>query len=221
MKQFYSKFISPGDLVFDIGANRGDRTELFVQMNARVVAVEPIPGLASRLQSIFRYSPVSVEAAGVGSRPGTLPLHVCSASECSSFSDEFVDVFSQKHPSFNWDAVELVPIVTMDALLRKHGPPAFAKVDVEGYEREVLAGLTIPVPALSFEVRPYDSITTASTVSQHLARLARYEFNLSLEESFVYVLPQWVDGDSLLRALRDLPPDSWNFLDVYARRTDV
>ncbi len=47
--EFYSQFIRPGDLVFDIGANRGDRTEVFVQMGARVVAAEPQPWLAAPL----------------------------------------------------------------------------------------------------------------------------------------------------------------------------
>jgi FkbM family methyltransferase len=217
MKQFYSQFVSSGDLVFDIGANRGDRTELFVQMNARVVAVEPIKRMAARLRSIFRYSTVTVEPVGVGSQPGTLPLHVCSLNECSSFSGEFIQALSKVHGNFNWEQVDVVPIVTMDTLVKQHGSPAFVKIDVEGFEKEVLAGLTVPVPALSFEVHPFDAITTVGAVSECLAKLGRYEFNLSLEESFAFVLPQWVDGSGALRTIQDLPPSTWTYLDVYAR----
>ena len=173
-REFYSQFIGSGDLVFDIGANRGDRTEVFVQMGVRVVAVEPQPSLAARLRTIFRYSSVSVEPVGIGRAAGVLPLHVCSAGECSSFSEDFIESQSQKNQGFRWDHVEMVPIVTLDSLIGKHGLPAFVKIDVEGFEGEVLAGLTQAVPSLSFEVRPQDSVEDAASRLEHLSRLSSY-----------------------------------------------
>src|SRR5436305_15306189 len=38
---FYSQFVAPGSLVFDIGANVGNRVQVFLAIGARVVAVEP------------------------------------------------------------------------------------------------------------------------------------------------------------------------------------
>jgi FkbM family methyltransferase len=221
LREFYSQFIRPGDLVFDIGANRGDRTEVFVQMGARVVAVEPQPELAARLRAIFRYSPVNVEAVGIGRSPGTLPLHVCSSSECSSFSEDFIESQSGGNGSARWDRTEIVPIVTADSLIEKYGLPAFVKIDVEGFEGEVLAGLTRAVPSLSFEVRPQDAMDDAVTCLEHLSRLSSYEFNLSLEESLTFQLPAWGDGGRVTSALREVPPSHWRFGDVYARRVQA
>jgi FkbM family methyltransferase len=218
LREFYSQFIRPGDLVFDIGANQGDRTEIFVQMGARVVAVEPQPALAARLRTIFRYSPVNIEAVGVGSSGGTLPLHVCSSSECSSFSEEFMESQSDGDGSVRWVGTEIVPIVTADSLIDKYGLPAFVKIDVEGFEGEVLAGLTRAVPSLSFEVRPQDSKEDAVTCLEHVSRLCSYEFNMSLEESLTFQLPAWGDGGSVVNALREVPQSHWRFGDVYARR---
>ena len=44
-----------------------------------------------------------------------------------------------------WDS-SIVPATTLDELIAAYGIPAFVKIDVEGMEHEVLAGLSQPVP---------------------------------------------------------------------------
>ena len=38
------QFLQPGDLVFDVGAHVGNKTEIYRSYGARVVCVEPQPG---------------------------------------------------------------------------------------------------------------------------------------------------------------------------------
>ena len=45
----------------------------------------------------------------------------------------------------------MVPVTTLDALIERHGVPSFVKVDAEGFEEEVLQGLSRSIKALSFE----------------------------------------------------------------------
>lgn len=52
-KRFFSSFISEGDLVYDVGANYGNRVKPLVQVGARVVAVEPQPKCALYLLERF------------------------------------------------------------------------------------------------------------------------------------------------------------------------
>ena len=221
MREFYSQFIRAGDLVFDIGANRGDRTEVFVQMGARVVAAEPQPALAARLRTIFRYSPVNVEAAGIGRAAGTLPLHVCSTDTVSSFSDEFVEARSKENLDRQWDRVEMVPIVTVDTLIGKYGLPAFVKIDVEGFEGEVLAGLSQTIPALSFEVHPDDSTGHLSACLARLDSLSPLRVQPGAGRMPGVRTRQWVDSRCLMAGLREIPVSKWTYGDVYARRRDV
>jgi hypothetical protein len=45
-----------------------------------------------------------------------------------------------------------IETTTLDQLIDTHGRPFFIKIDVEGFERKVLAGLKHKIPFLSFEV---------------------------------------------------------------------
>jgi hypothetical protein len=50
---FYRQFIRPGDLCFDIGANVGHKTEMFLSLGARVISVEPQPQLIEEIGRVF------------------------------------------------------------------------------------------------------------------------------------------------------------------------
>ena len=39
MDEFYARFIRPGELVFDVGANLGQRSERFLAIGARVASL--------------------------------------------------------------------------------------------------------------------------------------------------------------------------------------
>ena len=43
MRDLYGPYVRRGDLVFDVGAHMGTYTEVFVELGAKVVAVEPNP----------------------------------------------------------------------------------------------------------------------------------------------------------------------------------
>ena len=44
--QFFSEFVPQGWIVFDVGANYGNRTKYFLRLGAKVVAFEPQPECA-------------------------------------------------------------------------------------------------------------------------------------------------------------------------------
>ena len=76
-RQFFSQFISPGSLVFDIGAHVGNRVSVFLQLGANCVAVEPQPVFAALLQTLYDKHPVfTLEQAALGSAEGTTALHI-------------------------------------------------------------------------------------------------------------------------------------------------
>jgi FkbM family methyltransferase len=221
MDTLYGRFIRPGDLAIDIGSHVGDRIASFRRLGARVVALEPQPDCARVIRAIHGADPdVTLVEAACGAHEGRLTLHVNSANPTvSTASPEFISAAGGAcgWEGQCWDSRIEVPVTTLDALIASHGAPAFVKIDVEGFEHEVLMGLNEALPALSFEFTTILRDVAQRCLSR-LASLAGYRFNVSLGESHVLTFGRWVSADETARHLAALP-HSANSGDAYAAVT--
>ena len=218
MDALYRRFVNRGDLVFDIGAHVGDRVAAFRRLGAKVVAVEPQPALASTLTMLYgRSSNVVIERAAVGGKAGDVRLMVNTDNPTiSTASNAFIHA-AQDAPGWqgqHWDKSIRVPMTTLDALIDEHGVPAFIKIDVEGFEEEVLIGLTQPVAALSFEFTTIQRDVARACISRCVA-LGLTQFNAAIGES--QKLDGWRSAEDIGRWLDDLPHEA-NSGDIYALR---
>lgn len=177
-REVYSKYLQPGDLVFDIGANVGAMTGLFLDMGLRVVAVEPQPDCADLINS-----EAVVVCAAAGAEAGVAMLYPSSTNFVTTLSMEYIA--ATNHP-VEWLEPFEVPVVTLDNLIAEHGVPAFIKIDVEGSELQVLRGLSTPVRALSFEMHVQEIEKMWLCVNE-LERLGEWAFLFSSRESFEIV----------------------------------
>jgi FkbM family methyltransferase len=187
----YGRFCKPGDLVFDIGANVGQRTGWFLELGCRVVAVEPQPA-----QAAFIPAAATRILAAVADKTGRAPFYPCTSSNyLSTLNADYVQqVHEQPGIGGNiyGDAFD-VDVVTMDDLIASYGVPAFAKIDVEGGEVAVLAGLSQPLQALSFECHHF-APWKADLCIARLGELGDYEYAYSPLESFR--LEQWPPAEA-------------------------
>ena len=218
MDNLYAQFIKPGDLTFDIGSHVGDRIGSFRRCAARVVALEPQPDCASLIRAIYANDPdVTLLEAACGAICGRLTLHINSANPTvSTASPEFV-VAAKGAGGWEaqvWDRHIRVPVTTLDTLIETYGSPSFIKIDVEGFEANVLAGLSICVPVISFEITTIQPDIAAKCL-QRLAALGPYTFNLALGETQVLSLPASVSANEMATHLAALPHHA-NSGDVYA-----
>lgn len=222
-RALYAEFVRPGTLCFDIGTHLGDRIGHFRALGARVVALEPQPHLMRVLRLLYGSDQaVTLVEAAAGATPGTAPLLSPTANPTvASLSRDWIAAVSRSREfrGLRWTERPIVAVTTLDTLIAQHGVPSFCKIDVEGFENEVLKGLTQPLPALSIEyVRP--AVNIAVEAISRLAAIGLYRFNLSPGESMRLAAEDWCSAAEMIDRLNRLPAAHGSG-DVYARLSNV
>ena len=219
LRRLYATFAGPGDLTFDLGAHVGNRTRALAALGCRVVALEPQPDFARVLRALFaRRTNVEIIEAAVGERAGRASLSLSDRSPTmTTLTTRWRDERA-RDPVFarvRWNRGIEVDTTTLDNLITRFGTPAFIKIDVEGAEPQVLAGLGQSVRALSFEYLPQALDYTRACVAR-LRALGPYCFNWSSGESYELAADRWMTDDELEAALETAPAQRRSG-DVYAR----
>jgi FkbM family methyltransferase len=169
--KFYIKFLRSGQCVWDVGANVGYTTRIFAAAVGRtgsVISLEPGRRTYRMLERTVRGIP-----------------QVRTIACAASFSDSQVQ-FLEEHYSDVSHVVSSgfgsysVPSVALDSLLAREGrSPDLLKIDVEGFESEVLQGAQLLIlkhqPLVVFEAL---SLTAFDSINNLLNRggEVRYSF---------------------------------------------
>ena len=218
MDRLYADFVKPGGLAFDIGSHVGDRVGSFRRLGARVVALEPQPLCARVIRALYESDDgVTLVEAACGASVGEITLLVNTANPTvTTASPDFVKAADGAGgwEGQLWDARIRVPVTTLDALIAAHGVPDFVKIDVEGFEADVLAGLSRTLLALSFEFTTIQR-DVAQTCLDRLMEIGDYRFDIALGESQTMTFGRWITKDEMAEHIRALPHAA-NSADVYA-----
>lgn len=191
-EQLYKNFVENGDLVFDVGANVGNRIEPMLNIGAKIVAVEPQPNCVEILKQKFDKK-ILIESVGIGETSTTLEMFIASDSTISSFSNEFIEKTKKtRFKNYEWNKSIKVPIVTLESLIEKYGVPKFCKIDVEGFELQVLKGLKTAIPYISLEycvpemsVQLIECLETLNQISPQA------KYNFSIGETMTLYFDEW------------------------------
>jgi hypothetical protein len=159
--------------------------------------------------------------AAVGPRGGTVTIFAsdnADESQIASCSPKWLAAVksSGRFAGHEWSKRVEVPMTTLDRLVAAHGRPALCKIDVEGFELDVLRGLTTPIPLVSFEFSP-ETIERACECAAYLARLGSYRFNYAALGYCAFGLAASLPFVLFRQAMRELPPAAMKWGgDVYA-----
>jgi FkbM family methyltransferase len=168
---FLGRFVRPGCLVFDVGANRGQSSEHYIALGALVVAFEPQTDLHPQIRQLCANSRrLTIEACGLGSKEETRKFFLASYDQVASLRDD-------------WEGSRIgetsIQVSTLDRQIARYGAPSYCKIDVEGWELEVLSGLSEPLALLSFEYHNSPAeIEKTYAILRRLELLGTYHYNI-------------------------------------------
>ena len=174
-------------------------------LGAKVVAIEPQRHFARFLARTLPKDIALIQAA-VGPRSEQAVLKASSKHPTvSSLNTDFVEQAANA-PGFEnvaWDKSEIVSVVTLDDIIKQHGMPQYLKIDVEGFELEVLKGLSAPISIISFEYLPGFKELSQDVISR-LMTLGDYSFNVVIGERAEFAWSEWQDHNHARKWLENL-----------------
>ena len=215
--KFYSNFINKKNLCFDIGANFGNRVKVFLRIGAKVIAIEPLSECVKVLNTVYGTRPdLTLVDKAMGPVEGQSEIFVPDITVIASMSRGWIEAVkkSGRFAGSNWLEIRKVEVTTIDKLIETYGIPDFVKIDVEGFEFEVIKGLTQPVGMLSLEYTA-EYIESILSSIDHLTSIGDFEFNYCEGETMSFVLEKWVGAETL----KDIMKKQGKLAagDVYAR----
>lgn len=211
-----------GDLIFDVGANEGLKTDLFLRMGARVIAIEPDETNQLILRERFvklRIAPKPVVIVGKAvsdKNTGESMWIDGPGSAVNTLSHKWATTLKENkerhtygHCGLDFVQRKAVETTTLEDLVAAYGCPLFIKIDVEGYELNVIRGLRRAVPYLSFEVNLPEFRPEGLQCVALLAELAGDgQFNYAVDCERGLALEQWLSASEFLRVLEHCDPDT-------------
>jgi FkbM family methyltransferase len=191
--ELYRSLIPPGALCFDVGANIGEKSEAMLQAGNRVVAFEPNPLVLPELRArCNHHKHWTVVETALGSNAAAFTTLYVRESHAQSGLEQ------------DWEGRIItnyrVPVITLDSAIERFGSPAYCKIDVEGWELEVLRGLTRSIPLVSFEFH-LTSSNIQKTISclERLAMFGPSHVNITPAELATFHFNEWIPLNQFLK----------------------
>lgn len=196
------------DLVLDVGANVGQFARKLIEVgwNGRIVSFEPLSEPYATLQTASAPYPQweIAERCCIGDHNGEMDINISENSIASSVLP-LADCMDEYSPDARYRSKESAPMYTLDVaveklLLEERRP--FLKVDVQGYEEQVLAGGSRTLAqcvGLQIELSFIELYTGQMLFGKLLEQVEREGFVVHrLEPSFVDVTTgRWLQADVL------------------------
>ena len=192
-KTFYSNFIGNSDFAITIGDSNGNISEILLQLGALVLVVEPLPeNFVYAEKKLKNYQQTILLHEDIGAFNAQFTYNEAYEKNILPYSSNLTVGADQS----------VVKITTVDELIRVYGLPAFLKINANGYENEVLKGLSCPILLISVSFYSYLHTKTTENI-RRLIELGDYEYNWILNEEAKFQSKEWLSAKELHASMSD------------------
>lgn len=218
---FYKKFLNSyplkNALIFDVGANMGNKSIIFSKLAKKVVAFEPSEKLFSYLLKRFENSNVTLFNYALGSCVSKSDFYIVENNEAyNSLNKKHIKTTTTLRGIATMATVQhkKIQVEVIENFIQKFGVPKYIKIDVEGYEYEVIKGLKTPVPLLSFEANLPEFLSESIQTINHLDLISfnKYRFNFATSNSFLN--EKFIGKEDAIQFLRET---ALQYLEIYVK----
>jgi FkbM family methyltransferase len=195
-------------LIFDVGANHGDKTAPFNLIAKKVVAFEPDNSNVEFLSYRFRNNKnVLIEQTAISNEVGETEFFVVNHGSGLN------TINNKRKDELDITETYQVNITTLDLMINKYGMPDFIKIDVEGHELKVLEGLSHSINMISFEANlPQFAPQTIECLEKiynlNSDYIFNYGFDIGIEKN------KWLDLEQIKSIINNT---DLKYLNVYCK----
>ncbi len=176
-------------ILFDIGANHGLYTDANRRKYDACILIEANPFLNEELKEKYKNDKNINIVTAIVSNKDRETFYISNADQISTADKEWITE-SRFSNNYRWSPVQGIPTISVDKLIQIYGTPEFIKIDVEGYEYNVLLSLTQKVPMLAFEWAEEKKSEILLSV-EHLHSLGFTKFHIQMEDKHDYEVNDW------------------------------
>lgn len=148
---FYKTFLLKNKLIFDLGANIGDKSHIFLKFTDKIILYEPEEDLYERLKFRFRKNnKIILNNLLITDQVGDVVLNSIVGNEAySSIVENYYENFN--HLKESSVVKKIKKSSTLNFEINKYGIPYYIKIDCEGAENLILKNLKYDIEIISFE----------------------------------------------------------------------
>lgn len=179
--EFYKALLKDYNIIFDVGANHGNKTSPFLKIAKKVIAFEPDKSNVEFLKLRFRNTKnIIIEPLAISDKIGAAIFFVVNNGSGLNTINK-----SRAH-QLNIKTDYPVQTTTIDEMIKIYGLPSFIKIDVEGHELEVLQGLSHAISLIVFEANLPTAIRqTLLSLDKIHSLCANYHFNYGFDVGLI------------------------------------